>query len=441
MFRDFRDRKYDLALGNTSASSNILSEMGIFQSKPKDITELIPRSPDMTRVVAAKFAANEELKNIAKELAEAGIAVFYPQLGSVSEDPVLNKGYHDARARAFSYVDAGYPYLIIQPKNAQEVARAMKCASRLKGTVPICINGGGHSAQCMRTESIVFVMKYLNAVRLDREGKRVIAGGGCKIGEVDQVCRGTGLGYVTGTNLDTGVTGLCLVGGVGFLSRKHGMACDQILEAEVALADGTLVRADDANEHKDLMRALRGGSSNFGIVTEITLELVPVGTCFGGILVNITPTKASCLTLARAWHQHVQTNFPLEAWSGFVFLGRMPVNPMLCAYVSEGVTAAPPPAFTQLAELPGSWAVLNRGTISKPKDYHSDLQSMLTPFGLPGYYVQSGFYVPTIDDALLEALWKFGRQEAPSSKCAIVVVTIGECGWRRRRVWGGIASD
>ena len=134
------------------------------------------------------------------------------------------------------------------------------------------MRSGGHgiSGRSTNDGGIVIDVGRLNAIAVD--GDRVRLGPGARWGEVAQALAPHGLGMSSGDYGDVGVGGLATAGGIGFLARKHGLTIDHVTGAELVLADGSLVRADD-----DLLWAVRGAGGNFGIVTAFELEAYPVG--------------------------------------------------------------------------------------------------------------------------------------------------------------------
>jgi hypothetical protein len=173
------------------------------------------------------------------------------------------------------------PALIARCATAADVARAITFA-RNHGLL-LAIRGGGHNGGGLGTceGGVVIDMSLLKEIRVDPDARTVRVGGGCLWGEVDQATGEYGLATPSGIISTTGVGGLTLGGGLGHLTRRCGLTIDNLLEAEVVLADGQAVRAN-ADEHPDLFWALRGGGGNFGAVTSFLFRLHEVGTIVGG---------------------------------------------------------------------------------------------------------------------------------------------------------------
>ena len=148
----------------------------------------------------------------------------------------------------------------------------------------IAVRGGGHNGAGLGTvdDGVVIDLSSLKNIQVDPDARIVRVGGGCVWREVDGATGQHGLATPSGIIGTTGVGGLTLGGGLGHLSRKYGLTIDNLLEAEVVLASGDVVRAS-ADENPDLFWAIRGGGGNFGVVTEFTFRLNEVGaTIIGG---------------------------------------------------------------------------------------------------------------------------------------------------------------
>ena len=145
------------------------------------------------------------------------------------------------------------------------------------------IFGGGHNAGGLgiAEDGLVINLSNINYTRVDPAAKTVIVGGGTTWGEVDHATHPFGLAVPAGIISTTGVGGLALGGGIGYLSRKYGLTIDNILSVDMVLADGSFVTANE-KENSDLFWAVRGGGGNFGVVTSFKFKLNPVHTVYAG---------------------------------------------------------------------------------------------------------------------------------------------------------------
>jgi hypothetical protein len=209
------------------------------------------------------------------QLARQELSDFQGQLIG-PDDPA----YEDARLVYNRMIDRR-PALIARPATVDEVARAVAFA-RDQGLL-LAIRGGGHNGGGLGTVEggVVIDLSRFKDINVDPEARTVRVGGGCTWGEVDAATGEHGLATPSGIISTTGVGGLTLGGGLGHLTRACGLTIDNLLEAEVVLANGERVRAN-AEEHPDLYWALRGGGGNFGVVTSFLFRLHEVGTIIGG---------------------------------------------------------------------------------------------------------------------------------------------------------------
>lgn len=149
--------------------------------------------------------------------------------------------------------------------------------------VAVAVRGGGHNGGGLGLcdEGIVIDLSGIKFIRVNPADKTVSVGGGNLWGEVDHATHAFGLAVPAGIISTTGVAGLTLGGGVGYLTRKFGLTIDNLLEADMVLADGSFVTAS-AKEHQDLFWAIRGGGGNFGIITSFKFQAHPLKTVYGG---------------------------------------------------------------------------------------------------------------------------------------------------------------
>jgi FAD/FMN-containing dehydrogenase len=188
--------------------------------------------------------------------------------------------YDEARKVYNGMIDKR-PALIAACTDTGEIRRVIAFA-REHG-LPLAVRGGGHNGAGLGScdDGVVIDLSLLREITVDPDARMVEVGGGCTWGEVDAVTHAHGLAVPNGIVSTTGVAGLTLGGGHGYLSRKYGLTIDNLLEADVVLADGTAVRAS-ADDNADLFWALRGGGGNFGVVTKFRFRLHPVDIVVGG---------------------------------------------------------------------------------------------------------------------------------------------------------------
>ena len=184
-------------------------------------------------------------------------------------------GYDDARAVWNGRVDRS-PQLIARCTGAADVAAAVRFAR--ERDLEIAVRGGGHNVAgtAVCDDGIVIDLSAMRAVSVDAVNRTADVQGGALWGDVDHETQAHGLATTGGIIGHTGVGGLSLGGGLGWLMRKHGLTVDNLIEAEVVTAAGDIVRAS-TRDHPDLFWALRGGGGNFGVVTSFRFALHPVG--------------------------------------------------------------------------------------------------------------------------------------------------------------------
>ena len=234
-----------------------------------------------------------------------------------------DSGYEQARA-VWNGAHDRHPALIIRCAGTADVMKAVEFA-RSQG-LTVAVRGGGHSIAGFSTTDggAMIDLSEMNAVTVDPPRRRATAQGGATWADFDHETQAFGLAVTGGLVSTTGIGGLTLGGGLGWLMRRHGLACDSLVSADVVTADGRLVRAS-ADENADLFWALRGGGGNFGVVTSMEFALHAVGpTVIGGAL--FFPAEAARQIVA-GWRE-LTTSMPDELTT-LVNLTSVPPAPFL----------------------------------------------------------------------------------------------------------------
>ena len=191
----------------------------------------------------------------------------------------------DEAIRAWNAMVTKRPVIVVQPVSASDVATAVAFAR--ENGILLSIRGGGHNiaGTCIAPDGLTLDMSRMRGVVVDASAKRAHVGPGCLLQDVDAATQEHGLATVLGFVSDTGVAGLTLGGGWGYLTRRFGWAVDNLEEVEIVTADGE-IRTANREQNADLFWALRGGGGNFGIVTRFTFRLHAVGPdVTGGLIV------------------------------------------------------------------------------------------------------------------------------------------------------------
>lgn len=192
---------------------------------------------------------------------------------------------YDAARRVWNGMIDKRPALIARCVGANDVVACVNFAREHE--VLISVRGGGHNyaGKAVCDGGLVIDLSQMKGIRVDQARRTVRAQAGLKIGEFDRETQKFGLATTLGVNTDTGISGLTLGGGYGWLAGKYGLACDNVIWAEVVTADGRILQCS-AEQHDDLFWGLRGAGANFGVVTEFEYRLHPVDKVLGGIILH-----------------------------------------------------------------------------------------------------------------------------------------------------------
>ncbi|MEA2307562.1 MAG: hypothetical protein QOH43_4842 [Solirubrobacteraceae bacterium] len=316
--------------------------------------------------------------------------------------------YDEARKVYNAMIDRR-PALIARCAGAADVARIIAFARA--HDLRLAVRGGAHNGGGLGTvdDGVVIDLSSIRDVQVDPEAGTVRVGGGCTWGEVDRATGEYGLATPSGIISTTGVGGLTLGGGLGHLTRRHGLSIDNLLEAEVVLASGEIVRASD-DEHPDLFWALRGGGGNFGVVTSFVFRLHEVDTVVAGPTLWPVEQAAEVLRVYRDF----LPSAPRELNGFFAFLSVPPGPPFpeelhlrkVCGVVwcyvgsEEDAAAAMAPMLDALPEP------LLHGAAPAPFAAFQGAFDGVYPAGQQWYWRAD--FVDEISDAAIEAHAKFG---------------------------------
>jgi FAD/FMN-containing dehydrogenase len=275
---------------------------------------------------------------------------------------------YDAARRVYNGMIDRRPALIVRPAGVADVIRTVNFAREAK--LDIAIRGGGHNVAGFGScdHGVVIDLAGMKSVRVDPGRRSVRAEAGCTWGDLDHATNAFGMATPGGVISTTGIAGLTLGGGFGYLSRKYGLVCDNLLSADVVTADGRFLTAS-ATENPDLFWALRGGGGNFGVVTSLEYRLHPVSTVIAG---PIFYSLEKARDVLRVFNSYLKTA-PEEFSAFFAFLVVPPAPPfpaalhnktvcgVICCHVGEQEAAdraaeplldAAPPLFSHIGPVP-----------------------------------------------------------------------------------------
>lgn len=267
-------------------------------------------------------------------------------------------GYEQA-CRIYNAMIVKRPALIAQCSDVADVIAAVNFAR--EQTLRLAVRGGGHSGPGLGTcdDGLVIDLSGLKGIRVDPIARNVRVDGGCTWGELDHATHPFGLATPGGFISTTGVGGLTLGGGIGYMSPILGLTIDSLLAVDMVLADGTFVTAN-AETHTDLFWAVRGGGGNFGVVTSFLFKLHPVNVVYGGPM--FWPMSQAKEVL-RYWRDFILTE-PKDMNGWFAF-----------------VTVPPAPPFPEPFHLQKMCAVVwcNSGPLDKAEEAFKGIRTSLPP--------------------------------------------------------------
>jgi FAD/FMN-containing dehydrogenase len=218
---------------------------------------------------------------------------------------------YDAARKIYNAMIDHRPAIIARCTGVADVIHAVNFARN--NDLLVSVRGGGHnvSGNAVCEGGLMIDLSPMKSVRVDPEGKTARAEAGVTWGEFDRETQAFGLATTGGLVSTTGIAGLTLGGGLGWLMGNHGLACDSLISVDVVTANGQLLTASHTR-NKDLFWGLRGGGGNFGIATSFEFRLHPVGPMLGGILIHRLDKAAEILRFYDDLHEQVRTRWALS---------------------------------------------------------------------------------------------------------------------------------
>lgn len=315
---------------------------------------------------------------------------------------------YDAARKVYNAMIDKKPRLIAYCADAADVITAVNFGRDNK--ILIAVRGGGHNGGGLGIcdDGLVIDLSHIKFTLVDPVKKTVTAGGGCTWGDVDHATHAFGLGVPAGIISTTGIGGLTLGGGIGHFTRQFGLTIDNLLAADVVLADGSFVHAS-ARENADLFWALRGGGGNFGIVTAFTYQLNPVKNVYAGPMLWEVDRAPEIMK----WYSGFIKEAPYDINGFFLFMIVPPGPPFpehlhlknMCGVVwnHTGTVAEAEKAFAPIREkFPPALDLV--GPLPQPA-----LNSMFDGLYPPGHlWYWRADYVNELSDEAIQAHMKYG---------------------------------
>jgi FAD/FMN-containing dehydrogenase len=333
-------------------------------------------------------------------------------------------GYDEARTIWNAMIDKR-PAIVARCRTTADVVSAVNFA-RENGLM-LSIRGGGHNiaGNAVCDDGIVVDLSRMKAARVDPLARRVTIEAGATLADLDAATQAHGLATPVGINSTTGIAGLTLGGGFGWLSRKHGMTVDNLESAEVVTAAGEVVRAS-ATEHPELFWALRGGGGNFGVVTRFEFRLHPLGPdVLSGLIVYPISEAKSVFRQFRDFA--VRAPEALTVWAVTRLAPPLPFLPepihgkgiVVLALMYAGDPKQGEPLIEPLRKFGG--LVGEHVGVQPYVAWQQALDPLLTP-GARNYWKSHNF--STLEDGLFDTVIDFAGK-FPSPQCEILLVSLG----------------
>jgi FAD/FMN-containing dehydrogenase len=313
-------------------------------------------------------------------------------------------GYDDARKLWNAMIDR-HPGLIARCAGAADVVACVDFAR--ENNVLVSVKGGGHNVPGVSVcdGGLVIDCSDMKGIRVDPERRVAWAQPGLRWGEFDRETQAFGLATTGGTNTDTGIAGLTLGGGMGWLGGKHGLTVDNVLGVDIVTADGRLRHAS-ADNNPDLYWAVRGGGGNFGVITAFEYQLHPVGLVLGGMIAFPIDVAGAYLRAYRDFVATAPDELVTLAGLGTLPDGSRAVLTALCynGDLAAGEKAIEPltkfgqPLMAQVAQMP-----------------YVIMQGLLDDLGPPGrrYYAKGPFLKSLSESVIDDTVAYFERVPSP----------------------------
>jgi FAD/FMN-containing dehydrogenase len=302
--------------------------------------------------------------------------------------------------RVFNAMIDRCPAVIIRCQTAEDVVEGLRFAHAQ--ALPVAVKGGGHgvAGRAVCDAGVMLDLSAMKLVVVDPVARVVTAGPGVTLGDLDRATQSLGLATPTGVVSVTGLSGLALGGGLGWLNGKHGLTCDNLLAADVVTATGDRIVAG-VDENPELLWGLRGGGGNFGVVTSFTLRLHPVQQVLAGVLAYPASKARAAIVAYREFAREAP-----DGLSTALSLSR-PGGGELTASIAVCFADAFENAAGLLARLRGLGPDVDS---IEPMPYLA-LQAAADEGFPPGqhHYWKSGF-INAIDDELIDVLLDFVAQ-------------------------------
>jgi FAD/FMN-containing dehydrogenase len=319
-------------------------------------------------------------------------------------------GYDEARTIYNAMIDRR-PAVIVRPAGTEDVVAAVRFAR--EHDLPLSIRGGGHNVagNAVCDDGVMLDMSRMKGIQIDTASRTAIADPGLTLGDYDKATTAQDLVSPMGIVSKTGIAGLTLGGGMGWLGGKYGLACDNLIGAEVVTAEGQTMKASE-KENSDLLWGLRGGGGNFGVVTKFLYRLHPLEPMLGGLLIHPISKAKGLLHFYREITQQLPDQLSIVAGLMTAPDGNV-VSVMVAGYMGD-----PAKGEKAMAPIRAFGPPLADTVAVVPFVQH---QSMFDEAFPPGqfHYWKSGFIGTIPDDAIDVCIEHFYRRSSPLTQVVL----------------------